>query len=238
LAANRSENKRVKVGLAIFAVLVLANVFVHGGRMLRQSAPPAQPPKTPAAPLKPAVSPIVAASDNITALISDGPTTFIEKQTAVLSESLNKLKKALEKVPAMKPEPDFEVVLAENENDWFVWRPSRLPGQPIATQTFVLPEKVAMTVTGRFRIGNKTKLLVRTASTTFVVEPDSGKDNSDVTLISEDGQAYVIKDRGGVSRVINEQKSPKERLKDAVDTLRGVSGQHEYRLLSPAPAKK
>lgn len=239
MAPRRDDNKRVKIGLAIFGLLVVANILVHGSRMIRQTSPQAQPqPPRPVAAVSATASPAVADSDNISALISEGPKSFIDKQTSGLSDSLGKLKKRLEKIPALNPEPDFELELEANDNDLFVWRPSRLPGQPVATQTFSLPDKVPMTVTGKFRIGNKTKLLVRTASTTFVVEPDSGADTSDVTLISEDGTAYVIKDKSGVSRVINEQKSPEERLKDAVETLRGESGQHEYRLISPVPTKK
>lgn len=238
MAPRRDDNKRVKVGLAIFGLLVVANVLVHGGRMLRQSSPASQPQPRPVAVVANVTSPAVADSDNISALISEGPKTFIDKQTSGLTESLNKLKKRLEKIPPMNPEPDFNLELEVHDNDLFVWRPSKLPGQSVATQAIALPDKVLMTVTGKFRIGNKTKLLVRTASTTFVVEPDSGEDTSDVTLISEDGQAYVVKDRSGITRVISDEKSPEERLKEAVDILRGGAGQHEYRLLSPAQPKK
>ncbi len=226
MASKQDDNKRVKVGLAIFALLVLANVFVHGGRMLKQTA---TTPSAAPLPTQPGQQAIVVTPANVSAVLAEGPEQYFDKQTNDLREALKKQKQRLEKIPAPLPSPDLSADLILSDNDYFRWQSDGIVPQVTASATVKALE--AMTILGHFRIGNKTKLLVRTASSSFIIDENDDRSIAEVSLVHEEGDSFVIKDSSGKTRVLQLDSSPDQRLQGAIDTLRGKKLQPRYPLL-------
>lgn len=227
MANKQDDNKRVKVGLAIFALLVLANVFVHGGRMFKQAA--VTPQSVVSLPSQSGQPAVIVNPGNVSAVLAEGPEQYFDKQTNELREALKKQKLRLEKIAEPLPPPDLAAELVLSDNDFFRWRSDGLAPQTIASAPVQALE--AMTILGHFRIGNKTKLLVRTASISFIVDENNDGSIAEVSLVHEEGDSFVIKDDSGKTRVLQLDSSPDKRLQSVIDTLRGKKNQPRYPLL-------
>lgn len=230
MAAEQDPNKRVKIGLAIFAVLVMANVFIHGSRAIRQ--PIATTSTAPAPQLSQPVAAVISGSLlNGAALLAEGPDVFFDKKTGELSEALKVLRQKLDRIPSPLPPPDLTTELLLSGNDYFKWQ--RESGKPVdATAGGVSgPVPEPMTILGHFRIGNRTKLLVSIASVSFIIDEDDTSDVDEVSLVHEQGDSFVIKDESGQTRVLQLESLPVSNVQNAVDILRGKQKQLKFPLL-------
>lgn len=228
---NKDSNKRVKIGLGIFAVLVLANILVHGGRMLRGPASPAgKPPvNAPAAAKTPGksggtsrpVDSIAVASSSASPM--ETPEKFIEERTEPLVKALEEMKKRVEKIASPLAPPDSGLSLIVNDREFFMV--SRGAVQTEIRPTVVKPaDRVAkpLKVLGEFMVNGKKRLLVQGDSGAYVVGDGLLHGAEGVSLLSGQGNSYLLKDGGGVKTSVDAAEVLPDKIREAVKVLRGL----------------
>ncbi len=224
---KKESNNRVKIGLGIFAVLVLANIFVHGSRMSRA---PAKTEGKSAVAAVPAANPVGnegrvekaagVASSSVSAMAT--PETFIKERTEPLVKVLEEMKKRVEKIARPLMPPDSGLSLIVNDREFF--RTARPTGQTEARPAALKPVDRAvkpLKILGEFVVNGRKRLLVQGDAGVYVVGEDLPEGAEGVALLSGQGTSYLLRDGGGEKTTVDAAGVVPDRIEEAVKVLRG-----------------
>ncbi len=241
MAEKEQKNKRMIAGVAFLAVLVFANLFVHGRRALNKKTPVTQSQSGASQNTNQvsAVTPVDKPVENsqlpaINILeIPDDPELDIKNKIKFLDEQFAKIKARLNEIPEPVSPPDISVDLILARKDLFKWEnlpegntvsENPIAARPVATST------VPLQLLGEFTASGKKKLLVKDESRVFLVVENEEPDDDKIQLVSYSGNEFSIRDINGKTHIIRSERAEKDRLNKIVRLLKKGNFQSSYQI--------
>ena len=198
------RKNRIIYGSALFGLLIIANLIVHGRRATQKT---------------PAKTEVVTVAS--TANLPETPISKVDSETASLTAMLEDLKRELALVPSPYPNPEFEIVLRLPSRDFVRWEVPAIAPPRIPTDqdepALPTPEREQYTIIGEFDIGGKKKLMIRSEDTVFLV--NGSKDAGGFELVSDENNLFVVKDNEGNS---HELLYPPPETNESIDRITNV----------------
>lgn len=221
MAEQENSNKRAYIGIAIFAVLIIANLLARGTRRpatVIQERPPAQTSQ-PVSQTETTPKPSGEAPQPITLPTE---TTGIDQQILNLNQLAEQFSNRVAGVPEPLSVPDNRVTLPQSIVNRLTWLTAasgtvQLPVEPGPD----VPQPRLVSIIGDFAVGNKRKYLIRENNRVFIVGDDQLPEDGQISVMpGQDGQ-FVVKDTEGLTHTLNTTQPENKGVDEAMKVLRG-----------------
>lgn len=245
MAEQENNNKRAYIGIAIFAVLMLANLIVRGTRKPVTPVSPARPavveslPSTAPAiptvtPAQPATAiPPVTGSLPLTAPLPT-ETTGIDEQILRLNQTAEELGQKIAAIPLPYPAPDLSVSLQTNGIDCLVWELTKEEIVQMASETVIIASVPRMlAIVGEFRVRGKKKLLIREDEKVFLLNASQTYNDDEMAVLGQENGIYNVRDTTGQTHNLASPEPDNGKLREVIETLKGLSRKQPGFKLAP-----
>ena len=221
------NNKRVLVGGAVFAVLILLNLIVRSARSPSVQQPTAAPvAQTQQIP----TSPITSVTERVfeDTVLSDG---FIVESAPMeqVHNAVQNLWQLINDIPEPLAPPRLDVEMQLTSIDRFRW-PTQIATEiqlPPAEPEEVLPATVTLDVQvlGVFDIRGKKVLMVKEGEKVVLVDEKENEIDERVSFKKISDNNFVIRDSTGATHDVKAKRPESESLSRALEILSGKSRQ-------------
>lgn len=232
MADQRNDNKRALIGVAIFAVLIIANLLVRsGGKNSATQAvnvPVAAPVITAeTTPAKPPSQPIQNTQTPANSLTVSIPlpteTGGINEQILMLNQQAENFAQRVAAVaePFLPPDRGFQ--LPSDMSERFRWSDTASDTTLIQTEAGpVAPPAKTIAIIGEFQSGERRKFLVREDDRVYIVSENQLPQEGTISVSSGENGNIIVKDTTGqlhdLPRITQQRD---QKIEEAIRILRG-----------------
>ena len=229
MADQENNNRRALIGIAIFAVLIIANLAVRSrgkgapGRAATApvAAPAANPlpgqPATTAPTAQPPANPLTM---NIPLPAETGG---INEQILLLNRQAEDFAHRVAAVAEPFLPPERNIQLPADISECFRWPDTGTETTVIQTETGpVVPQAKTIAILGEFQSGGRRKFLVREDSRVYIVSENQLPQEGMISVSAGGDGNIIVKDTTGQLHDLPGISRPQDqKLEDAIRTLKG-----------------
>mgnify|MGYP000951921117 CR=1 FL=1 len=223
--AEKTTNNRVYTGLALFAILIVANLAVRTGR---GKPVPEQTSQQPS-PVVQVTTPLQQPAQQLQANLISTPkeTTGIDEQVIMLNQLAENLMQRVASIPDPIELPVFDpaiVKLPTTLVDRFLRETPVFEKSVAATETtdLTIPQKETAII-GEFRNSQSSKFLVRENNRVFLVDETQEPEQGLVTVRRQAEGTFEVIDSDGKAHSLILQKPSDTNVQEAIKVLTGSS---------------
>lgn len=231
MADQENSNKRALIGIAIFAVLIIANLAVRSrGRSVpspvitttQVRAPSITAETTPATT---AMQPVASQANPLTVSIPlPTETGGINEQILLLNQQAENFAMRVASVEEPFPPPERNILLPAELIDRFRWL-TTTGTETVAIPTEggpVVPQTKTIAILGEFKSGERRKFLVREDSRVYIVSENQLPQEGMISVSSGENGNIIVKDTTGQMHDLPGLTQPRDqKLEDAIRILKG-----------------
>ncbi len=230
MANQENSNKRAIIGIAIFAVLIIANLAVRS-RGRSTPAPVVNETQASAPSIStetiPAVNPMQPVASQANPLTVSIPLTTetggIDEQILLLNQQAENYALRIASAADSIQPPERDISLASSSTNWFRWVEDTINDAVTQTQNgLFVPKAKTVAILGEFQSGERRKFLVREDSRVYIVSEDQLPQEGVISVSSGENGNIIVKDTAGHMHDLPRTTQPHDqKLENAIKTLKG-----------------
>ena len=229
MADQENNNRRALIGIAIFAVLIIANLAVRSRGKTSPARPVSPPVAAPAvtAETGPAITQTQPAPSPVNPLTVNIPlpteTGGINEQILTLNQQAEIFAQRVAAVAEPFLPPERNILLPSGLLDRFRWLETGSETVVIQTENGpVAPQAKTIAILGEFQSGERRKFLVREDSRVYIVSENQLPQEGMISVSAGENGNIIVKDTTGQLHDLPGITQPRDqKLEDAIRILKG-----------------
>ena len=217
---EQNNKKRLVTGVAIFALLIGANLVVHLTRARKK--PVVMPVQsTGGTPVTAIPGPVTAAALPVN--IAASPDLGLDTRIAELNKKVEEYRLKLSEIPEPFKQPDLAAPMNITGTDCFVWQADAGQVIIIASEpSIVTPVHRTLKIVGDFTVKGRHKLLVRENDKIFLLDANEAYGKNQLAVVAYENALLEIRDSSGQTHKLPPPLPKNDDLNEIVDYLKGI----------------